>query len=198
MSWKRAVAGVGFLVSIEIALAEFLGPIGVGLVLAAALIAWRYIPRFWVTVLTGLIGGFVAGLLILGPGFRLSMRVVAMMDPFRAPEFSPGGTAFIIVGIGGILGAIEGLGGNVLRRALSIESSLVAGTIVGLLFIAGLLVSPGDIRSEFFELGAGPWINIPMFTVFAVAFGVAAMALSERFESGMFPSHRTESEKVAA
>ena len=74
----------------------------------------------------GAVAGAVAGVLVLGIGLRLAMRVVAITDPTRTPEFSVGGTAFILVGIGVMLGAFAGayLGG--LRHLLGLQRVAVA------------------------------------------------------------------------
>ena len=176
MTWKGKLAAVGVVVAVLLGVNDIPeGPIALVVVAAAVGLAWRFIDRFWKTVAFGVAAGAVAGLLILGPGLRIAMRVVAIMDPVQTPEFSFGGTMFIVVGIGGIFGGIFGIIGNLIRKAAGIKSVIAGGLILGTLFMTTLLLDSG-LREEFFELGAGPWVNIPMFAVFTFAYGIAAMA----------------------
>jgi hypothetical protein len=146
----------------------------------AVLGAWRYVPGFWRTIMFGALGGIVAGVLILGPGFRLAMRVVAILDPIRTPEFTVGGTLFIIVGVGVMLGGLIAVVAALIRRAFALS---VTGTALGMTaLLMGLLLLAPDLRSEFVELGAGPWLNIPMFTSVALLYGTVANRLTDRFQ----------------
>jgi len=57
----------------------------------------------------------------------------------------------------------------------------------------------GDISREIFELGISPWINIPLFGLVSLGYGIAAMAVADRAEVGMFQRQgRPEVEKVRA
>lgn len=145
----------------------------------------RHLRGFWRSVGGGLVGGVLAGLLILGPGFRLAMRFVALMDPVHPEEFTFGGTFFIIIGIGGILGGIVATVVNVLRRVLEIRSPFLGGLLLASVFMVDLVFFSGEISQEIFHLGISPWINIPLFGVYTLAYGVAAMAIADRFESWM-------------
>jgi len=173
-------------------------PVGVASLVVGVALAWRYTPEFWKIVLTALVGGFVAGLLILGPGFRVSMRVVALLEPGRELEFTMGGTLFVILGVGGLLGGVMSITGYLLRVGLGIGSGVVGGLLLGALVLGSLAFGSGDVSTEFFELGAGPWVNFPLFGVFAMAYGIAAMALADRFRGEMFRESRADREKVAA
>lgn len=156
-----------------------LGPVGaVGVIAVAVGVGWRFFPNFGRTVVVGLFAGAVAGLLILGPGARMAMRLVAIVDPLRMPELTLEGTAVVIVMVGGALGAVFGLIGNVLRVGwpLHAQGSAVAVTIV---LMATLLVE-AELRAEFMTLGRGPWMNIPLFTAVAFAYGRVAAAIMER------------------
>jgi hypothetical protein len=128
----------------------------------------------------GAIAGTLAGVLVLGVGFRLAMRVVAITDPIRTPEFSVEGTAFILVGIGVVFGTVAGayLGG--LRYLLRLRRVSVA--VVGTLVIVPLLFGDSEIRSELFELGLGAWVNIPMFFGVVFAYGWAQDVVSVRLD----------------
>ena len=137
------------------------GPIALVGVLAAFLLLWRLIPRFWSTLGLGALAGLISGVLVMGPGFRLAMRVVAITDPVRTPEFTLDGTFFILLFVGGILGSLGGVSIAFLRHGTGIaKSGLSLIVTVGIMVL--LLASEG-LRAEFLELGAGPWLNIPMF-----------------------------------
>jgi len=200
MDWRERAS---LLALAAVAYLAFGGVLGAELWLAVLVIAvvaaFRFAPGFWRIVLAGLIGGAVSGLLILGPGFRVSMRMVALMDPGRVPEFTPGGTIFIVVALGGVIGALQGGTLSLVRRGTGIRSPIAAGILMGALFMGQLVLMSGDISEEFFELGRGPWVNIPMFSVFAVSYGIAAMALADVLERFRRPARRhTADEKVPA
>lgn len=145
---------------------EVLGVIGIGL-------GWWLVPKFWRTVLFGAIGGVVAGAVILGTGFRVAMRVVAILDPIRRNEFTIGGTLFILIGIGAIFGGIFGITGNLAKRGFKLDSVFTAAIVPALGAMALILVAE-DTRTELFELGAGAWVNIPMFGTVSYLYGVGA------------------------
>lgn len=104
-----------------------------------------------------LVGAYLAGLLTIGAGGRLMMRVLAATSSddvqglrTEADEIvgdvSVGGSMFLIVGVG-IGGAVVGLAlFSILRRWLP-ERSLAAG-LVGVSIGAGLLVRPADLLSS--------------------------------------------------
>ena len=182
MTWQGRMAGFGVVAAVILAMQDVLIPaIALPLLAAAAALAWWLTVGFWNTVAFGLAGGVIAGALIMGPGFRVAMRVVAIMDPIRTPEFSVGGTFFIVVGIGGILGGVMGIVGNLIRKAASIASVVIAGVVLGAFEMTILLIDSG-LREEFFELGGGPWVNILMFAVFAFGYGIAAVRIADRLE----------------
>ena len=160
-----------------------MSPIGeLGLVSTVALFVWvaRSIPGFAGAAVRGLVAGAVAGFVVLGVGFRLAMRAVAIADPARTPEFSVGGTIFILVGIGLILGAFTGayLGG--FRHLLGLAAPSVA--LVATVALSLTLFGDSEIRSELFELGLGAWINIPMFTSILFAYGLTQVGIARRLD----------------
>ena len=182
MEWKGRFASLSATGTALVAIEDLLPPaISLPLLVLTMTLAWRFTDGFLRTVGYGFVGGAVAGLLIMGPGFRLAMRVVAIMDPTTTPEFSFGGTLFIIVGIGGIFGAIFGAIGNVIRKSVPVPSVVVAGIVLAVVDMTMLLGDPG-LREEFFGLGAGPWLNIPLFGVFVVGYGIAAMTIAGGLE----------------
>jgi hypothetical protein len=97
------------------------------------------------------------------------MRVVAIVDPVRSPEFTVGGTLFIIIGIGGVMGGIFGVIGNVARSG-SAAPPVAAGLVPALLVMV-MIGLDSELRSEIVELGAGPWLNVPMFGAAALGYG---------------------------
>lgn len=156
------------------------GPIGlagIGLLIALVVTAHPRIPRFWRTVGVGAVAGAVAGAVVLGPGMRVVMRVVAIMEPFQAPSFTVGGTVFLVI-IGLVGGAIAGTG---ISLAAPVASRRVTALAVAVLLV-GLLASSSDLRSELTHLGGGLWVNVPMFGLVFYGYGLAARRLIARFE----------------
>jgi hypothetical protein len=140
-------------------------------------IVWRWIPGFWRTVASGAAGGALAGLVILAPGFRLAMRMVAIMDPVRRPEFSLGGTIFIMIMVGVLMGGLLGITGVLITRAANIRSAKAAGGLLGLLTV-GVLVGNSGLRGEL----VGLWLNLAMFGSVAIVYGIAALKVTARFD----------------
>lgn len=153
----------------------------VAFIVLAALVGWRLLPGFWRIVGTGAIGGAAAGLLILGPGARLAMRVVAIVDPFRTPELTLEGTAFLVLIFGGVFGGTMGVVGNLLREGLPLRARTSAA-VMTVIVMATFLADPG-LRSEFTDLGAGAWMNIPMFAAVVFAYSRAGLRLVERTQA---------------
>lgn len=181
MRWKPALGTVLFLATIVVAGAELLSSSwSIAVLLIGVGAAWLLVPGFWRSIFHGAIGGVVAGLMVLGPGMRFSMRVVAILDPIRSPEFTVGGTLFIIVGLGAIMGGIFGIFGNVARRGFGIPLR-VAGMVPALL-VALLIGLDTELRSEIIELGAGPWLNVPMFAAVALGYGALWALVVARLE----------------
>ncbi len=191
MRWKPALGTLLFLAAIPLAGSEQLNPSwSIALLLLGAGAAWLVLSGFWRSILYGAIGGVVAGLLVLGPGLRVAMRVVAILDPIRSPEFTLGGTMFIIIGIGAIFGGIFGLFGNVARHGFGIPLR-VAGVFPATL-VALLIGLDSELRSEIFELGIGPWLNVPMFAAVALGYGALWAFVVSRLEArslGKKPRH---------
>lgn len=152
--------------------------LSLGLLGVAVLISWKLVPKFFQTVAIGAVAGAIAGGLILGPGFRIAMRIVAIMDPIRRNEFTIGGTFFIIVGVGVIFGALVGLTSILIRRGLGMGRT--GATMVGAALMMLFIFSDSELRRELFELGGGAWINIPMFGAVAVGYSYSTQRLWEK------------------
>ena len=149
------------------------------------------VPGWWRTLLYGAIGGLAAGIVVLAPGFRLAMRLVAILDPNRVTELTTEGTLFVFLAVGGLLGVSVGVLGAVGRLGWSIGAAR-AWILPAFLVMLTLLVNDG-LRAELFELGAGPWVNIPMFAVVSSGYGWLAMRIVARLESRRTPSYRASS-----
>lgn len=156
----------------------------------AAGIAWRWIPGFWKTVASGAAGGALAGLVILAPGFRVAMRMVAIMDPSRSPEFSFSGTIFIMIMVGVVMGGLLGTAGILINRTTNIRSLTAGGGLLGLLTV-GVLLGNSGLRRELINLGTGLWINLAMFGIVAIAYGIATMKVAARLGSEPGQPHDT-------
>jgi hypothetical protein len=176
-------------------------PIGeLGLLFELAVFVWvaRNVTGFAGGAFRGAIAGAVAGVLVLGVGLRLAMRVVAISDPIRTPEFSVGGTAFILVGVGLMLGTFAGayLGGLRHLLGLTRRSVILIGTVALVLMLFG----DSETRSELFDLGLGGWVNIPMFGAIVVAYcwtqDVIVRGLDRRASRGLGVSDDAEPASV--
>ncbi|HVR77000.1 MAG TPA: hypothetical protein VMS99_01270 [Acidimicrobiia bacterium] len=172
---------LGLAVASVLATTPISSPVAEVVVLVGAGLAWWLVPGFWRSVLYGAIGGVVSGLLILGPGLRVAMRVVAIIDPLRTPEFTMEGTMVIVIFIGGLFGGIFGIAGNLARRGLELSSTMASATVPAASVLAVLLTNE-DLRMELFELGVGAWMNIPMFGMVSLLYGVGAMTTAMRLE----------------
>jgi len=182
MRWKPTLGALIFIAAIPVAVSELLGPVwSVAMVLIGFGAGWLLVPGFWRSLGHGVIGGVVAGLLVLGPGLRIAMRVVAILDPVRSPEFTFGGTMFIIIGVGVMMGGTFGVIGNLARQGFGIPSR-AAGLIPAVL-VALMIGLDGELRSEIVELGAGPWLNIPMFGAAALGYGALWTRVVTRLET---------------
>ncbi len=179
--WRPALGALIFIAALPLAGSELMGPAGaIAMVLLGLGAGWLLIPGFWRGVLFGAIGGAIAGLLVLGPGLRVAMRVVAVVDPVRSPEFTIGGTMLIIIGIGAVMGGIFGVIGNVSRMGFNIASR--GAGLVPAILVMMMIGLDSELRREILELGVGPWLNIPMFGAVAIGYGAAWALIVGRLE----------------
>lgn len=179
-------AALGVSVSILVLLSVLPdGPIPLSIIALAATVAlaWWLTPGFWKTVAIGAAGGIMAGLVILGPGWRVVMRVVAVWDPSMTPGFAVEGTVLVIIlMLGALGGGVFGVVGSLAKKGLGIRTFLRAGFITGLLTAALFLTDEG-LRGELTNLGGGLWINLAMFGAVAILYGIGAMHLVDRLEA---------------
>lgn len=157
-----------------------LSPILAAISALAVVVGWWLYPGLWRTAGRGAICGAAAGLLVLGPGFRIAMRMVAIADPIRRPEFTPEGTLFIVIFVGAVFGAIVGTVGTV--QATAFRLGLWSSGVLFAGLVMSLIALDPNLRSEILELGAGPWFNIPMFTGVAFAYGIVTTLLVRKME----------------
>lgn len=170
MSQRHAALLVGLAVPFAIWLGSTLDAplLALALIAIGLAVGGRHIPGFWTNSLRAVLAGGLAGILVLGPGYRLAMRIVAITDSSTTPEFSIGGTAFIVVGLGAMFGGITTGWVTILTRAFALARTtamLALTTVVGL-----TLFADSEVLSELTELGMGPWLNVPMFLGVTVAF----------------------------
>ncbi len=146
------------------------GIVGMAILVAVGVNALIHVRRAPRLVLSGLVGGGIAGLVALGAGSRLAMRVVSITGGRR--EVSADGTMFLLIA-GAMLGAIIGLSLAGVLRLWRVRGWVV-GTIL-MVFFGSLLLVGSDTRSELFDEGLGIWLNLPMFLGVFVLYGVLAV-----------------------
>ncbi len=100
------------------------------------------------------------------------MRVVALLEPTRTPEFTFEGTAFLVVGIGLMFGAVTTAWPALI--AVGLRWPRWAG--VGLIAVATAvqLFADSETLGEITDLGGGVWMNVPMFGAVVIAFSYLA------------------------
>jgi len=151
----------------------FLGPIGaVAIVAAGVAIGWKYVPGFWRTLFRAAIAGGLAGVLVLGPGYRLAMRIVAILDDATTPEFTIGGTMFLIVGIGLMFGGITTTWVTIVTKTFEVRRSVAVSVLS--LVVVGTLFLDSEVFSELTDLGLGAIVNVPMFLGITLAWAWVA------------------------
>lgn len=172
---------VGIVAAAFLSMTSLIPLVGEVLLLVGVGLGWWLVPEFWRSALFGALGGIASGILVLGVGLRVAMRVVAMLDPIRTPEFTLEGTMFILIGIGGIFGGLLGILANLARRGMRLNSVITAGILPAAAAMSLLFVDD-EIRRELFELGAGAWVNIPMFGLVSILYGIAVSVTTRVLE----------------
>lgn len=143
--------------------------------------------------------GLVTGVVVLGLGMRLMMRVIAATSPDSAQgrrtdaeetvgEISVGGSLFLVVFGGAIGGVFAVLAWLALRRWLP-ERSVAAGLVAAAIG-AGLLARPTaliDPDNHDFVILSPVWLALAMTFVVLVAHGVAFAVLADHW-STVWPS----------
>jgi hypothetical protein len=88
------------------------------------------------------------------------------------------------------MGTIFGMLSSFIRSGWSIKSGVAWALPAS--FVMLMLLATEEFRTELFTLGAGPWVNIPLFAAVAVGYGWVAMGIVARLES------RRETKRAAA
>lgn len=122
--------------------------------------------------------GFVAGLLVLGIGGRIAMRIVALII-HQTTHFGSGATLGIVF-IGGVLGALGGTVYGLVLGKSGMNRAAVKGVIYGTVLFAVLATfQPPAIRAEV-TAARMFWVEIiPIFWALCVCYSlVLATALA--------------------
>lgn len=128
-----------------------------------------YMKR-WREIAVALVVGLAAGIVVLGVGGRLVMRVLAWAAGLR-PEFSLGGSLEVLAA-GAWRGALGGLLHVPVRRFVP-ERSYARGLVLGvMLFLFSIVTLPGSLRALASELGA-VLLALGLFGVLFLVFGIA-------------------------
>lgn len=188
MTKRQRVASAGFgLIALPASMGTLVSGLTVaGSVFLAAMVVMlayggrKLMPGFYGILGRAIIAGLIAGVLVLGPLFRGAMRIVNLYEASRPEEFTIGGTMFIIIFVGAIFGTVVAVTTTFIKTGLGwgrhATNLLTAALILGILLLAP------DLRSELIELGAGPWMNIPMFFAAGYLYGWAAQLAFERLQ----------------
>jgi hypothetical protein len=176
---SRRIVAIVLLLSLPASVAggevSGLGEIGGAIAFAALAFGAVRMPGFFSSVFRGGVAGGIAGIAVLGVGMRLAMRLVAVADPVRVPEFTLEGTLFLVLIFGGVFGAITGVWARASADALERPAWAQALAFAS---VAAMLAGDSEIRSEFVELGSGPLANVPMFTAVVLAYAIVFHRLS--------------------
>lgn len=148
------------------------------LVILMTIGAFVVVPRFARIQVSGMVGGVVTGLVVLGVGLRLAMRLVVLADDVREPVLTS--ETFVIIFFGAVVGLMMGPVIAVSQRLWAPSNALI-GAVVAVASMSIFLISP-DLRTELFNDGAGPLLNIPLFTATFFAFGASANEVISRIE----------------
>jgi hypothetical protein len=152
----------------------------------------QVLRRFLRTASLGMVAGAVAGILVLGFGGRLAMRILAATSgdhvqglltdaEERVGEITVGGTVGLILFVGLLGGIAGGLVYVAVRRWLP-ERAWVAGLLYGVLIMGLARADPLDPDNTDFDILRPVWLAIVLFAVLFPLFGVVLGALAERLD----------------
>lgn len=139
-------------------------------------------------VASGVLAGFISGLIAGGVGSRLAMRVLSLTSPDAqgamteagevVGEISLGGTIFLLAA-GAVLGMAGGLAYVALRRWLPKRKTGLAFGLLMLAVSGRVLVDPDNIDFVILDPAS---LGIAMFTALPVLFGLFVVPLQVRLE----------------
>jgi hypothetical protein len=152
----------------------------------------QVLRRFLRTASLGMVAGAVAGILVLGFGGRLAMRILAATSgdhvqglltdaEERVGEITVGGTVGLILFVGLLGGIAGGLVYVAVRRWLP-ERAWVAGLLYGVLIMGLARADPLDPDNTDFDILRPVWLAIVLFAVLFPLFGVVLGALAARLD----------------
>lgn len=141
------------------------------------LIYVRHLPRL---IISGLVGGGLAGFVVLGAGSRLAMRFVSLTGGRR--EVTVEGTMFLLIA-GTVFGAMVGIAIASALRVWPRRRRQVA-LVVGVVLALGLTLD-SEAFAELLHEGAGGWLNFPMFEALPFLYAAAAVRLISRVEGNL-------------
>ncbi|MFO7592147.1 MAG: hypothetical protein R6X23_14855 [Acidimicrobiia bacterium] len=160
------------------------------------------------TLASVLAAGGIAGLLVVGIGGRLVMRILGATSGDAAQglltdadevvgEITAGGTIGLVLFSGLFAGVITAFGYLAVRRWLP-RTAGPAGVVVGILLLGTLGVgdalSPDNVD---FAILRPTWLAVTLIAALAVLFGVTFTALAARLEAGM-PTLSARPSSIAA
>lgn len=140
-----------------------------------------------------LTAGVVSGVLVLGLGLRLMMRVAAATSPESAQgrltdadevvgDVTLGGTMFLVLGVGVLGGMVSVAAWAAFRRWLP-ERSVLAGVVAAAVG-SGMLARPSgliDPHNRDFVILSPAWLALLMSVAVVLAFGVSFAVLADRW-----------------
>jgi hypothetical protein len=152
-----------------------------------------------------LTAGFIAGMLVVGFGGRLVMRVLAATSGATAQgrttdageqvgEISLGGTLGFFIFAGILVPLVSSLAFIPLRRILP-RPAWIAGGLFGLLLLASVGVSdPLSPENVDFAILSPTWLAVTLVCLTAVLYGTTFGALVARIDATLVPLNRFRSE----
>ena len=159
-------------------------------------VAWQPLQALMRSLAVGWVAGFAAGLVALGFGSRIAMRIVAITAgdadqgaitdaEATVGEITAGGTIFLAI-FGAFIGTLGGYAYLALRRWLA-DAGRWRGLLLGMVLLAmfGWGTIEGD-NPDFDRFGS-PGLNIAMFASLFLLFGLLLVPLFDRLDRRLAP-----------
>lgn len=134
---------------------------------SAALLILVYVRSPARLLVSGAVGGGGAGLVALGGGSRVAMRIVSLAGAPTEMTFE--GTAFLLI-LGAVVGGGAGVTIALMARAWPGSTSIAGWVVSSALYVA--LFADSRAFDELVHAGLGGWVNFPLFAVPVVAYGL--------------------------
>ena len=147
------------------------------------------------TLAVTMTAGVLAGVLVLGFGGRLVMRILGATSGSAqgqrtaaneiVGEITNGGTVAVIVFVGILGGVVSALGFLVVRRWLPAIAG-PAGLVAGVLLLGTIGVSDAmSPNNKDFAILRPTWLAVTLVVTLALLFGVTFTALAARLDAGL-------------